>query len=104
MYVRYDDGDKQWVHLERRAHVALSDPSTDQRPDNPPISSLTIGTRMSVWWQGDEEFFEGSLAEKKDPQLQYPHRVVYDDGDEEWVNLAFRRFRLLSDRKVKKEE
>ena len=104
MYVRYDDGDKQWVHLEERAHVVLSDPPEDQRPDNPPLSSLNIGTRVSVWWQGDKEFFEGNLVEMEDSQSQDPHRIVYDDGDEEWVNLAFRRFRLLNDCKVKKEE
>ena len=105
-FVQYDDGDKQWVRLQEVDYVLLcdSDSASNQRPDNPPISALTIGTRVIVWWQGDLEFFEGTLFEMDNSRPQDPHRVVYDDGDEEWVNLAFRRFRLLSDRKVKKEE
>ena len=104
LYLHYDDGDEQLIDLEEVTYVILRDPSTDQRPDNPAISTLLIGTRVSVWWQGDKQFFEGTLVERKDPRNQDPHRVQYDDGDEEWLNLAFRRFRLLDDRKVKKEE
>ena len=107
VYIRYDDGDKQWIHLEEVSYFFLTDPATDRRPDNPPLSHLEIGTRLSVWWQSEKEFFEGTLVEKrKDRQSMDPHRVEYADGDEEWVNLAFRRFRLLGDdtEVLKKEE
>ena len=105
VYIHYDDGDEQWVRLNKVCYLQLTGTATtDQRPDNPAISTLLIGTRVSVWWQGDKQFFEGTLVERKDPRNQDPHRVQYDDGDEEWLNLAFRRFRLLDDRKVKKEE
>ena len=63
------------------------------------------GTSVTVWWQTEQQFYKGALVRKKNPRCQDPHHIHYDDGDKEWVNLAFRRWRLLNeDSKVKKEE
>ena len=51
VYIRYDDSDEQWIHLEEVSYFLLTETDADRRPDNPPLSRLEIGTRLSVWWQ-----------------------------------------------------
>ena len=75
-------------------YLLLTDPTVDQRADNPKISDLAAGTRVSVWWQTEERFFDGTIQKIEDLSLPNPHRVIYDDGDKEWTHLAFRRFRF----------
>ena len=93
VYIQYDDGDEQWVQLSKVCYLVLADPSLDQRADNPKISDLRIGCRVSVWWQTEERFYDGTLKKIKNSSPTSPHRIFYDDGDKEWTNLAFRRFR-----------
>lgn len=52
-----------------------------------------VGRRIKVWWQGDKRYYEGvvnifDVTEKK-------HKVLYDDGDEELLNLKTERWKLL---------
>ena len=106
VYIQYDDGDEQWVQLSKVCYLGLTDPAVDQRVDNPQLSSLAVGTRISVWWQTEERFYTGTVNKIKDLSLPNPHRIIYDDGDKEWTNLAFRRFRFPTgkkDVKVKSE-
>ena len=94
IHIRYDDGDEQWVQLSKLCYLLLTDPMVDQRADNPDISSLHVGSRVSVWWQTEERFYDGTVKKIKELSLLNPHRIVYDDGDKEWTHLAFRRFRF----------
>jgi hypothetical protein len=90
--IKYDDGDKEWMHYDENKLLILKGDSMDQRPDNPNVVDLQVGSRVSVWWQAEKEFFSGTLSKIKTSKLK-PHRVKYDDGDKEWTNLAYRRFR-----------
>lgn len=38
-----------------------------------------IGARVAVWWDGDEEYFEGTIC-WYDP-VSTEHTVAYDDGE-----------------------
>ena len=83
IYIQYDDGDEQWVHLNKVCYLQLTGTATtDQRPDNPKISDLHIGSRVSVWWQTEERFYSGTVKRVKDLSLPNAHRVFYDDGDQ----------------------
>nr|XP_016499956.1 PREDICTED: uncharacterized protein LOC107818446 isoform X3 [Nicotiana tabacum] len=52
-----------------------------------------IGCRIRVWWPLDQRFYEGHIAlfdrsEKK-------HMVIYDDGEEETLDLTSERWELV---------
>ena len=65
-WIRYDDGDQEWVKPHEVSYVVLRyDPLTDQRPDNTPISRLKLGAKISMWWQGDAQFFDGTKGMHK---------------------------------------
>ncbi|KAL7555812.1 hypothetical protein ACA910_002276 [Epithemia clementina (nom. ined.)] len=46
------------------------------------------GTRVAVYWRGDDLYFEG-VVKKERPHKKKCFFVEYDDGDEEW--LSFRK-------------
>ncbi|WIA28905.1 hypothetical protein OEZ86_011429 [Tetradesmus obliquus] len=50
-----------------------------------------VGRRLKVFWPKDKAWYQGSIQAYKDSK----HRVLYDDGDEEWLDLAQERHRLL---------
>lgn len=57
------------------------------------VQSLTLGTRLKVWWGMEQAYFPGTLA-KISQKMKLPHYIQYDDGDEEWTNLEHRKFRV----------
>lgn len=59
------------------------------------FETLTAGTRIAVHWDGDKAFFPGTIRKVR-PERKRPFFVVYDDGDQEWVNLAKETFRVLT--------
>ena len=91
--VHYDDGDKEWVKWDTRKCLLLSGSAEDQRPDNPKVADLRVGSRLSVWWNGERAFFLGRLSKIKASRPK-PHYIEYEDGDTEWTDLAYRRFKL----------
>jgi hypothetical protein len=123
-YLEYDDGEKEWIDF-REHRVRLSDkppvnmkhrlfgeerPSKQRRIDSsglqtpssvllcdtPDIAKIEVGTRLSVWWSGDEEFFDGTVTRIRiTDRSKKPFHVEYDDGDSEWIDLAQHTFRLL---------
>eukprot|EP00878_Enallax_costatus_P014342 GHUV01015002.1.p1 GENE.GHUV01015002.1~~GHUV01015002.1.p1 ORF type:complete len:1085 (+),score=444.50 GHUV01015002.1:267-3521(+) len=50
-----------------------------------------VGRRIKVWWPKDVAWYEGTVVEFEDGK----HRVDYDDGDEEWLDLVQERHQLL---------
>ena len=97
LYVRYDEEeDKEWVAYRKDRILNLK--YVCQRPDNPNIHELHIGSRVSVWWSYEKLYFHGTLTQiRYKENISKPHFIQYDDGDEQWVNLAFRSFRRLED-------
>ena len=43
-----------------------------------------IGTKVRIYWPMEDEWFEGEIT---DYHLKKANRVLYDDGEHEWINL-----------------
>ena len=99
VYFEYDNGEDKWLNTnDLGCCLLLTNPLVDQRVDNPKLSDVKPGSRVSVWWQSDQQFFNGTVKRVMGLACHpLPHRVIYDDGDAEWTHLAFRRFRFLDD-------
>ena len=67
----------------------------DDLPDCNDSSLVSVGARVAVFWDGEGEYFTGTVA-KHSPTRKKPFYVKYDDGDKEWMNFERERFRLLS--------
>ncbi|XP_038896764.1 uncharacterized protein LOC120085017 isoform X2 [Benincasa hispida] len=52
-----------------------------------------VGRRIKVWWPLDRMFYEG-VVRSFDP-VKKKHKVSYDDGDEEILNLKKQRYELI---------
>ena len=48
----------------------------------PPVQYL-VGRRVSIYWDGDERWYDGKI-DQHDAARAKPHHVQYDDGEEEW--------------------
>jgi hypothetical protein len=126
LYVEYDDGEKEWIDF-REHRVRLLDkipvnvedcefgekrPSKQRRIDSsgsqtpssahrcglPDTSKVEVGTRLSVWWSGDDEFFDGTVTcRRTTARSKKPFYVKYDDGDREWIDLEQHTFRILGE-------
>ncbi|XP_060171101.1 sister chromatid cohesion protein PDS5 homolog C-like [Lycium barbarum] len=59
------------------------------------VGEELVGCRVRVWWPLDQVFYEGHItlfdhSEKK-------HKVIYEDGDQEMLNLTKERWELVED-------
>jgi hypothetical protein len=62
---------------------------------------IQVGTRVAVYWDGDDEFFPGTVTKERNAET-YRKRffLKYDDGDREWIDFSRHKFRvLLNDKK-----
>ncbi|KAG9153625.1 hypothetical protein Leryth_008550 [Lithospermum erythrorhizon] len=57
-----------------------------------------IRSKVKVWWPIDNEFYKGVIV-SYDPDKR-KHLVVYDDGDEELLNLRKEKWQLIGDDSV----
>jgi DNA mismatch repair protein MSH6 len=57
-------------------------------------SDADVGKRIKVLWPADKAWYEGEIA-GFNPAL-CKHLVVYEDGDEEWLDLAVERFKIIA--------
>ncbi|KAK3276403.1 hypothetical protein CYMTET_15514 [Cymbomonas tetramitiformis] len=53
---------------------------------------VTVGTRLEVFWVDDDKFYPGSVKSFHEDGTAH---VVYDDGDEETLNLSEEKFNIL---------
>ena len=58
--------------------------SSKRRPPIDP-ASLEIGTRVRVWWAGDDQWFAGKVISVSDKR---GHRILYDDGEKKYHDLS----------------
>ncbi|GKD23459.1 phospholipase-like protein, partial [Tanacetum coccineum] len=54
-----------------------------------------VGSRIKVWWPADESYYEGVMESFDRSKMK--HKVLYDYGDEDVVNLNQRQWKLLED-------
>ncbi|XP_061346896.1 sister chromatid cohesion protein PDS5 homolog C-like isoform X2 [Gastrolobium bilobum] len=52
-----------------------------------------VGSRVEVWWPDDQMFYEGTV-DSFDPAMK-KHKVLYDDGDEEILNLKKEKWKII---------
>lgn len=64
---------------------------TNPVESNPP-KTTDVGHRLSVYWEGDNEWYEGTLKKfepgRTDAENPGEYYVVYDDGEESWEPLG----------------
>ncbi|MCC7493980.1 MAG: DUF4537 domain-containing protein [Fimbriimonadaceae bacterium] len=71
VYVKFDDGDKEWTVPERVMPL-----------------DLEVGDRVYCRWQGGDEYYPGQVSLAEGSERIH---VVYDDGDQEWTTVGFCR-------------
>ncbi|XP_014501197.1 transcriptional regulator ATRX [Vigna radiata var. radiata] len=52
-----------------------------------------VGLRVKVWWPEDQEFYKGVIHSFYSGKKK--HKVLYDDGDEETLNLLKEKWKLI---------
>eukprot|EP00854_Cymbomonas_tetramitiformis_P000738 gene737-biopygen615 len=57
-----------------------------------PTPEVTVGTRLEVFWEDDAKFYPGVVKSFNEDGAAH---VVYDDGDEETLNLSEEKFNIL---------
>ncbi|XP_047157673.1 sister chromatid cohesion protein PDS5 homolog C-like isoform X2 [Vigna umbellata] len=101
--------DKEIVTTPRSCTKSAKDASSEETPKANVKRKLTsgkeneygtkecgenlVGLRVKVWWPKDREFYKGIIdsfdsAKKK-------HKVSYDDGDEEILNLGKEKWKVI---------
>ncbi|XP_027903967.1 uncharacterized protein LOC114163817 [Vigna unguiculata] len=65
----------------------------ENESDTEKYGENVVGLRVKVWWPKDREFYKGVIhsfdsAKKK-------HKVFYDDGDEETLNLVKEKWKVI---------
>ena len=59
------------------------------------VQRVTVGTRVAVFWAGDREYFAGTISGMRTLFHKKPFFLSYDDGDDEWLDLADHEFHIL---------
>ena len=70
IYVRFDDGDKQWCAEEQLLPI-----------------DIEVGDRVHARWNGEDEYFLARVTKVKDDK----YALAYDDESEEWTTLSMMR-------------
>ncbi|KAH1124430.1 hypothetical protein GYH30_014245 [Glycine max] len=62
-----------------------------------------VGLQVKVWWPDDHEFYKGVIVSFDSAKKK--HKVLYDDGDEETLNLVKEKWKVIeADSDADKEE
>ncbi|KAL1168099.1 hypothetical protein V6Z11_A05G062300 [Gossypium hirsutum] len=82
----------------KRKHMPIKEKSSDSME----YGENLVGLKVKVWWPKDREFYEGFIhsfdsAKKK-------HKVHYNDGDEEILNLKREKWAVIEDESGSDEE
>ncbi|KAK3281669.1 hypothetical protein CYMTET_10548, partial [Cymbomonas tetramitiformis] len=56
-----------------------------------------VGQRIEIYWPDEDSWFPGTLVDQRNEDGKVLSKVEYDDGDEETLNLADEKYRLLTD-------
>nr|GFB64480.1 phospholipase-like protein [Tanacetum cinerariifolium] len=54
-----------------------------------------VGSRIKVWWPKDNTYYEGTV--KSFQSHNKKHKVWYDDGDDELLDLKTQKWELVDD-------
>ena len=56
---------------------------------------LKVGTRITVYWSDDDQWYKGTVASRRDDDDDDDHRflIEYDDGDTAWMDASTSKWR-----------
>ncbi|XP_047324394.1 sister chromatid cohesion protein PDS5 homolog C-like isoform X2 [Impatiens glandulifera] len=77
--------------FKRKQRGSGKDKVTDTRD----YGADLVGSKVKVWWPKDKEFYEG-VIDAYDP-VEKKHKILYNDGDQEELNLKKERWELTGD-------
>lgn len=101
-FLEYDDGEEEWIDFRQHKFKILSKAAAEERSVSPAgkadnttsdPSKVWIGTRLSVWWPQEEEYFDGIVTRYRDHKRSF--YLEYDDGDREWIDLSEHKFFIV---------
>jgi hypothetical protein len=95
--------DKHNISARLRADKDDNDDDVDSSDDeidmltkeNPSLSLIEIGTRVSLWWPDDAHYYVGTVTHVRKTNAK-PFYVEYDDGEFEWIDLRQHKFHVIS--------
>ncbi|KAL2548767.1 Tudor/PWWP/MBT superfamily protein [Forsythia ovata] len=73
-------------------------PGTDKASGTIEFGENLVGSKVKVWWPKDHMFYEG-IVDSFD-SVKKKHKIVYNDGDEERLNLRKERWEFIDDGSV----
>eukprot|EP00854_Cymbomonas_tetramitiformis_P034111 gene34111-biopygen13323 len=78
---------------DQREHRWRDKKKNDEEKDRKPSASVvTVGSKIEVFWEDDDCFYPGVVKEfNKDGKAH----VLYDDGDEETLDLSKENFKII---------
>ncbi|KAI5059331.1 hypothetical protein GOP47_0025650 [Adiantum capillus-veneris] len=79
------------------ASSGLESPKAKVVEDEEPAAHELVGCRIRVWWPMDKKFYNGTV--KAYQPSKRTHKVVYEDGDVEFLKLGNERWDILKDTK-----
>lgn len=102
-WIKYDDGDEGELNIKedkwrRSFHPDkfIMEKTQQDEKKQAVIDNLELGSRIAVYFPHEKEYFAGTLMKKrKVSSKKGPHRIEYDDGDKEWTDLIFRKFKQI---------
>ncbi|CAJ1911128.1 unnamed protein product [Cylindrotheca closterium] len=105
-WIKYDDGDEEEINIKKDKWKTSNHPEEEEikandgrmeRSKQARIDKLELGSRIAVYFPHEEEYYAGTITEiKVTPKCSSPHRINYDDGDEELTDLRQRKFKLIT--------
>lgn len=58
------------------------------------LAKVAIGSRISIYWEDDGCYYDATVAGFKETRRRC-FKLLYDDGEREWIDLNKNKFRLL---------
>ncbi|KAL9313238.1 hypothetical protein ACSQ67_018690 [Phaseolus vulgaris] len=103
--------DEEMVSSPRSGTKSTKDESSEETPKENVKRKLTsgkedesdikeygenlVGLRVKVWWPKDHEFYKGVINSFDSAKKR--HKVSYDDGDEEILNLGKEKWKVIEE-------
>ncbi|CAJ1973649.1 unnamed protein product [Sphenostylis stenocarpa] len=86
---KYESSEETPKTSVKRKHTAGDESDTKEYGEN------LIGLRVKVWWPKDREFYKGVIDSFDSSKKK--HKVSYDDGDEEVLNLVKEKWKVIKE-------
>ncbi|KAK2659293.1 hypothetical protein Ddye_005826 [Dipteronia dyeriana] len=77
-------------------------PGNEKASNSEDFGEILVGSKVKVWWPKDQQFYDG-VIHSFDPTKKR-HKVLYNDGDEEILNLKRERWEFIGEDSESDEE